>query len=128
MFIVHKNLDIIKVDIPHSSLKKKWKFFYKRGVDTIHFVFQGCLSTIFVQVTVFKSNPAQLQPLNQSNSNRKLIKTVKVWIILNFFFFFHKPHRLNWISDLIFKTDPFNLNRIILYNIIFLLLILYFYL
>ena len=62
---------------------------------------------------MFKSNLTQLKHLNQSNTNRKLIKIIKVWIELDLIFY--EPHKLDQILDLIFKTNPiqFKLNNII---------------
>ena len=62
---------------------------------------------------VFKFNPTQLKPHNQSNPNRKPIKIAKIWIALDLSFY--KSHGLDRISDLIFKTDSIQSK---LYNII----------
>ena len=84
--------------------------------NLFHGMRQSCmkrLKAIVVRSVQIQSNSIQSKLLNQSNSNRKLIKTVKVWIGLNFVF--HKLLGLDQISDLIFKIDPIQskLNNII---------------
>ena len=71
-------------------------------------------------LAIFKFNPTELKPLNQFNSSRQPIKTTKVWI--EFDFIFYKLYGLDWILDLIFKTNliQFKSNNIILYNFLLL--------
>ena len=48
--------------------------------------FVTTMIAVLYEIGVFKSNPIQLKPLNQSNPNRKPIKTAKVWIGLDLIF------------------------------------------